>query len=68
MAKKPSPQTACQGNDRNYTPYPDRPGASKVDIVDMSSENSEDGGLSSVGSEAVKDALVSLTALGDCRI
>ena len=68
MAKKPSHQTASQGNDRIYTPYPDRPGASKLDIVEMSSGDSEDGGLSSIGSEAVKDAMVSLTALGIHRI
>lgn len=68
MAKKPSHQTACQGNDRIYTPYPDHPGVSKLDIVEMSSDDSDDGGLLSTGSEGVKDAMVSLTALGIRRI
>ena len=64
MAKKPSQQTVSQGSDRLYAPYPDRPGASRLDIVEMSPGDSDDGGLSSIESEGVKDAMVSLTALG----
>ena len=62
VAKKPSHQTACQGIDRIYTPYPDRPGASKLDIVEVSSDDSDDGFLSSIASQNVKDAMVSLAA------